>query len=158
MKGNVKIGMALLSFTFGVMMVCSFAAAKSKNAPAASADEVRQKVVELKKLEKENPQEYKRIIEQRKEEMRQKLELLKQQDPAKYEEIRRRMVEAQKERLKSIRENDPDRFRQIVNDQLTKLKDLQARDPKRYAEVLKNNPSLARQLENMQMAAADKKK
>lgn len=86
----------------------------------------KEKVAELKKLKEENPAEFERVVKERKEKLKERLQDMKQNDPEKYEQVKEKMIHNRKE----------------------KLKELQEKNPERYEEFIKNHPKAADRLED----------
>ena len=129
--------------SIGLVSVYAFAEDTVKTAPDRQA-----KIEALKKLKAENPEEFKRVVKERKEKLKAKLEELKAKDPEKYKEVTQRMRERRREHLEKLREENPEKFREIMQKKAERLKELKEKDPARYAEFMKNHPKVADRLQN----------
>ena len=133
----------ILACSIGLVSVYAFAVDTVKQAPDRPA-----KIEALKKLKAGNSEEFKRVVKERKEKLKAKLEELKAKDPEKYKEATQRMRERRKEHLEKLRKEDPEKFSKIMQKKAEKLGELKEKDPAGYAEFMKNHPKLAERLKN----------
>ena len=144
----VKLGVVFLFSGMGVVNVYAEEGSPAP-APAQSRWEAKQERIEqLKKLKQENPEEFQRVVSQRKEKIKERLKDLKEKDPERFEEVKTRMIDHRREKLRRLRREDPEKFHEIMENRAEKLKELKEKNPERYREFIKNHPGVADRLEN----------
>ncbi len=142
-------GLIVLAFSIGMASVQVFAeegqVSKQDSNPAVSQRRsARQTKIEaLKKLKAENPEEFARVVKERKDKIKQKLQELKEKDPEKYKEVTEKIRERRRERLERLHQENPEKFRETMREKAEKLRELKEKDPARYVEFMKNHPRLA---------------
>ncbi len=143
----------ILAFALGIVSMPVFAE-ESRPVPQASNQgwsqrpDRQQRIEALKKLKAENPEEFARVVKERKEKLKARLQDLKQKDPEKFKEVTRKMRERRKERLQKLRQENPEKFREIMRKKAEKLEDLKEKNPEKYQQFMKNHPRLAERMEH----------
>ena len=146
-------GFMIVIFSIGIGSVQALAEdnqTAAGQAPAQTAHrglDRKAKIEALKKLKTEHPEEFRRVVKERKEKVKEKLQELKEKDPEKYKEVTERMRERRKERLERLRQENPEKFREKMKEKAEKLNELKEKDPARYAEFMKNHPKLSEKIE-----------
>lgn len=123
-------------------------AAFAEDAPSDTSgpepQKVNHKLQELKKLKQENPQEFERLVQERKQKMKEKLKELKEKDPKKFQQVTEKIRGNRRQYLKKLREENPEKFHQIMQKKMQKLEDMKQSDPEKYQRFIDNHPRLAR--------------
>ena len=135
-------GLLVLIVSFGIGAVPSTAEETTGDPSAKTA-----KVEALKKLKAENPEEFQRLVKERKEKVKEKLQNLKEKDPEKFKEVTEKIRKRRKEHLQRLREENPEKFREVMQNKMKKLEELKESNPERYEQFLKNHPKAAEKME-----------
>jgi gas vesicle protein len=102
---------------------------------------LRRKAEELRRLRKENPEEYRRLVHKRKEHLRKRLQRLRREDPEKFENIMSKRRERISNRLERMRDENPERFKEIISKRREllhqRLERIKKDDPQRYERIMK---------------------
>ncbi|MBI3324917.1 MAG: hypothetical protein HYZ92_06515 [Candidatus Omnitrophica bacterium] len=110
--------------------------ADGSDGPGWLTDEVRR----LKRLQREDPEEFRRVVQEKKAQLRRRIGQLQQTDPAAYEAVMARLRQRRARRLARLEAQDPDEFRQHLQRQRERMErrvgELQQSDPERYARLL----------------------
>ena len=115
-KRKAFIGLAVLIFTMG-MAALKARAEEAPATPPASADtdkSFRDRVAYWKKLKQENPDEFKRLAEARKTEMKQRLQEWKVKNPEKFEAFRQQRQRHQFGKLNRLERENPAKFQEFL--------------------------------------------
>lgn len=107
-----------------------------------------ERIAYLKKLKQENPEEFQKVINERKKKIKEKMKELKEKDPQKYQEIMRNMQQRQNVELKRLRQENPEQFYKIMENKRQRLLELKKNDPKKFEELIKANPELKDRLKH----------
>src|SRR3989338_5706781 len=112
---RIMKGLLILVVSFGIGSMPSFAEETSGNSLSKG-----EKVEALKKLKTENPEEFQRLVRERKEKVKEKLQDLKEKDPEKFKEVTEKMRERRREKLQKMRQEDTENFREIMQNRAEK--------------------------------------
>ena len=115
-----------------------------------SPEEVQARIAKWKQLKEQNPEEFKRLIQERKEHLKTRLKELKEKDPQKYEEVRKRMYQHRVKYLRRLRNENPEKYREIVERRWQKLGELKTKNPERFKEFMEKHPRVAQRWEYRQ--------
>ena len=74
-------------------------------APAEASPAVQNRVDELEKLKKENPEKFKKETAERKRKLRQKMNELKEKDPKKFEELKKKMKDRRRQKASHLKKH-----------------------------------------------------
>ncbi len=107
-----------------------------------------ERIAYLKKLKQENPDEFNKLMSERKKKIDEQMKELKKKDPQKYQEIMRNMQQRQNAELKRLRQENPEQFYKIMENKRQGLLELEKNDPKKFEELIKANPKLKERLKN----------
>lgn len=142
----------LMLFSFSV----TFARAEESMVPektgadsavSEASPEAKNKIAELQKLKKEDPEKFKKIVSERKRKLRKKMKELKEKDPEKYEEVKKNMAARRRQKLQRMRKEDPEKFRQAMKEKEEKLEEMKEKNPERYKKFMKSHPRIAERME-----------
>ena len=140
-------------FIFTCLVGSQIARAEENAAAPAkplSPQEVQERIAKWKQLKEQNPEEFKRLIQERKEHLKTRLKELKEKDPQKYEEIKKRMYEHRVQYLRKLRQENPEKYQQIVERRWEKLGELKTKNPERFKEFMDKHPKVAERWEYRQ--------
>jgi len=138
---RLKVGILLVGVLLGMGVLQATGWAYEEEA-------VHKRVLELQKLKEENPEEFQRIVGERKSRIKSRLRELKARDPEKFEEMKTQFKHRRMEHLKRLREEDPEQFQQLMEERRSQLLELQRTDPERYEMILRKHPRLSRFMEH----------
>ena len=149
MKSKVSLVVLACVLRFGTP---SGWAEENSAAPAkpVTPKNVQERIAKWKQLKEQNPEEFKRLIQERKEHLKARLKELKEKDPQKYEEVKKRMYEHRVQYLRKLRQENPEKYREIVQQRWQKLQELQTKDPERFKEFMQKHPRLAQRWDERQ--------
>ena len=125
-------------------------AAKVPAKPAVPPQNVQDRIAKWKQLKEQNPEEFKRLIQERKEHLKSRLRELKEKDPKKYEEVKKRMYEHRVQYLRRLRQENPEKYREIVQRRWQKLEELKTKNPERFKEFMDKHPRIGQRWEERQ--------
>ena len=108
---------------------------------------VQEKMAKLKELKQNNPQEFERVVGERKAKIKEKLATLKEENPQKFQEVREHIRHRRREHLQNLKEKNPEKFEELMKKRSDKLQELKTRNPEHYQQFLETHPGLK---ENMQ--------
>lgn len=95
---------------------------------------------ELLKLKKDNPAEFRKIVQEHQEQIKQRLKSLKQNNPQRYSKLMQLIRRARIANLQKLRKEDPEKFKQTVGDYRAKvmerLQNLKTEDPRKYEHIM----------------------
>jgi len=98
------------------------------------------------KLKENNPEEFKKLLQQRLGDIRQRLEQLKKSDPAKYQRIMQHIRQRRIVALRKLQKANPDKFKEILEKRKDvfqeKLEKLKADNPEKYRKVMERIENL----------------
>lgn len=101
---------------------------------------------EMLRLKAENPEEFRKVIKEKKEQIKQRLAELKQADPEKYQRVVKRLKQKCRARLTRLKQQNPQRFKEVITmrQQLFNqhLEELKAQDPGKYQRLMECRKSL----------------
>ena len=121
--------------------------APAKTAPPQS---VQDRIAKWKQLKEQNPEEFRRLVQERKEHLKTRLKELKEKDPQKYEELRKRMYQHRVQYLRKLRRENPEKYREIVERRWQKLDEMKTKNPERFKEFMEKHPRVAQRWEERQ--------
>ena len=102
---------------------------------------LRRKAGELRRLRKENPEEYQQLVKKRKQNLRKRLHKLRREDPEKFKEVVNNRRERVRNRLERLRREDPERFKETISQRKKLLRErlerIKKEDPERYERIMK---------------------
>lgn len=138
---RLKLGIALLGVLLGAAVFQSAGWAYDEEA-------VHQRVLELQRLKEENPQEFNRVVGERKARIKAYLRELKEKDPEKFEQMKSQFKHRRIERWKKLRQEDPEAFQRLMEKRHAQLLELRRTDPEKYEKIVRKHPRLARFVEH----------
>ncbi len=117
-KRKAFVGLAVLIFMMGMAALKARAeeapASTTSPAPSDSGEGFRDRLAYWKKLKQENPDEFKRLAEGRKTEMKQRLQEWKAKNPEKFEEFKRRRQQHRLGKLGRLEKENPQKFQEFL--------------------------------------------
>lgn len=140
-----KLSLGLLVFT--CLLSLGTFQARAEDTDGLSDEQMQEKIAKWKKLKEENPEEFRRLIQARKQHLKQRLQELKEKDPQKFEQVRQKMFERRKERLRHLKREDPEKYRQVMQHRWQKLDEFKEKNPERFQQFMKKHPQVAERLE-----------
>lgn len=136
-----KLSLGLLVFSCWIGL--GGVQARAEDAGAPSRDKREEKIAKWKQLKEENPEEFRRLIQERKQHLKERLQDLKEKDPEKFEEVKKRMFEHRKEYLQNLRRENPDKYQEVVRRRWQKLDEFKTQNPERFKEFMDKHPRVA---------------
>lgn len=142
MKTQIRKGLLGL-LALSCLMGLGAGAGWAEDASKASA-----RIAKWKQLKQENPEEFRRLVQERKEHLKARLRELKEKDPQKYEEMRKRMYHHRVQYLRKLRKENPEKYQEIVERRWGKLEEMKTGDPERFKEFMEKHPRVAERWED----------
>jgi hypothetical protein len=105
-------------------------------------------LAELKKLKQENPEEFNRIIQDRKAALKERLQEFKEKHPEKFDALKKRYLHDRWSHLRSLRRRDPEKFQSLMQQRMEKLDEWRAKHPEHYAKFIEKHPRLAERMKH----------
>jgi len=125
--------------------------------PAWAGESTTGRIEELRRLQRENPGEFYKVIGERKRHIREEMLELKERDPQKFEEVKRQLANKRFHHLRRLRVEDPERYREIMKNKVWKLEELRRNDPERFRQCMARHPGAARRIEHWQFGQHPRK-
>ncbi len=136
-----KLSLGLLVLSCLISMGAPLARAEDAGAPSSA--QMEEKIAKWKKLKAENPEEFRRLIEERKQHLKEKLQELKEKDPQKFEEVKQRMFQQRAEHMRRLQKEDPQKYHEIVQQRWQKVEEFKTKNPERFKEFMDKHPRVA---------------
>jgi len=78
---------------------------------------------ELKTLKEKDPEKFKEVISEKRQEIKKRLERLKQSDPEKYRAVKQKIKERRRERLEKLKTENPEKYKEVMERHKQRAKD-----------------------------------
>lgn len=103
----------------------------------------------LRRLKEEDPEAFRRAVQERKAQLRQRMARLKETDPEAYRQAQERLKAHRRESLRRLREQDPERFRELTQRHRAKVQEklayMKAHNPERYEALMQQRQAWRQQ-------------
>jgi len=153
MKGNMNKLAVLVAGVFLISPVLSFAEEKAAPKPEGNGGFIQQapgqkrmNKEELLKLKKENPEKFKALMRERREQAHKRLEALKQSDPERYRKVMSRIHQRRIERMERLKKENPGKFKELMEKRKAsieaRLEKLKTEDPQKYQRIMERRKKM----------------
>ena len=110
-----------------------------RDAPALSAAS-QEEVQRLRQLKQQDPEAFRKAMQEKKAALRERMAHLKETDPEKFQRIKHRMEERQERKLAHLKEHNPEKYEEVMQRRKARLEhrleELKTKNPERYAQVM----------------------
>ena len=110
-----------------------------RDAPALSAAS-QEEVQRLRQLKQQDPEAFRKAMQEKKATLRERMAHLKETDPEKFQRIKLRMEERQERKLAHLKEHNPEKYQEVMQQRKARLEhrleELKTKNPERYAQVM----------------------
>ena len=108
-----------------------------------------EEIQRLQQLRRDNPEEFRRIIKEKKEQLRRRMARLKETDAEAYQAMVSRLRQRREQQLERLKARDPEQYRQQVERRREhleqRLSQLRQSDPQRYEQLVQQRRQWRRQ-------------
>ena len=99
-----------------------------------------EEIERLQRLKKENPEEFRRVVQERREKLQERLAYLKEHDPEAYKRTMAELAKRRMNRLMELKKNNPEEYKRVMAQQKERMEqrreELRKKDPKAYQELM----------------------
>ena len=100
------------------------------------------RVARWKELKEKNPEEFERRVQERKQQIRERVQKMKQNDPQKFEDFKEKFSERRREKAENLKRENPEQFKQEMRQRMQKL--------------MQNHPQMAERMQQRQRERSGK--
>ncbi len=133
--------------------VCSFLPkgyAEEAAAPTGLSEQTLSRFARLKQLKEQNPEEFQRIVQERKSQIKSRFDEYRQASPEQFENLKGRVVEKRRHRLERMKNENPEKFRQVMGERREKFEKMRAENPERAKRFMEKHPRFEERMNRMQ--------
>lgn len=94
----------------------------------------------LRRLKQENPQEFQRLIQERKTQIKSKVQEFQQKNPEKFEGFRKQVSENRMHRLRKMKQENPESFHRDMQGRAQRFEKLKQENPERVQKFMEKHP------------------
>ncbi len=134
---NAKKYLLLISF-----LICAGALSARAEDPSAGAVQPvsSETFSRLSRLKEENPEEFQRLIQERKAQIKSKVQEFRQKNPEKFEGFRKQMSEKRISRLKKMKQENPENFQRDMQGRAERFQRMKQENPQGFQKFMDNHP------------------
>lgn len=107
---------------------------------------VRKRIERWRALEAKDPEKFRELVQQRKQEIRRRMLRLRAKDPTRFNALREELVRRRRERLRRLREENPEQFQQVMRRKWNRFEEWKRKNPTPYQAFLRGHPRLAERI------------
>lgn len=112
-----------------------YAAENGASQPSAS-----ETLERLRRLKEENPQEFHRLVKERKAQIKSKVREFKQNNPEKFEGFRKQVSENRVQRLRKMKRENPEGFHRDMQGRAQRFEKMKRENPERFQKFIEKHP------------------
>ena len=109
----------------------------------ASVQSVQEKVAEWRRLRAEDPAAFKRLAEERKQHIHERVSEYREKTPEKFEALKKNVIQRRHEKLLKLREQNPREFQREMGGRAQKLREWKNEHPEKFQNFRQNHPLIA---------------
>lgn len=115
--------------------------AEETSAPMPQAP-VSETLQRLQRLKQENPVEFQRLIEERKNQIKFKVQEFRQRSPDKFNDFKKQISEKRMNRLRRMKQENPQAFQRDMQGRAERFGRMRQENPERFKKFMDNHPRL----------------
>lgn len=94
----------------------------------------------LQRLKQENPQEFQRLVQERKNQIKSKAQEFRQKNPEKFESFRKQVSENRIQRLRKMKRENPEGFQRDMQGRAQRFEKMKQENPERFQKFIEKHP------------------
>lgn len=118
--------------------------------PAASENlesRIQERVAYLKQLREQNPEAFQKFVQQRKADLKERVQHYQQQNPQGFESFKQNIAQQRRQEFQELKRNNPQEFQHRMEGRLNQMAQWKEKNPERFQQFLQTHPRMAKQIQ-----------